>query len=104
MTHEEKKAEAKIRGIVPGARIKCALSLCEGTVGPESGWESKYPSTIVVGVDDVGYKLFALVHDSRWATVIAPPPAIIMDRLTRFESWFNLHLGWFFTNGNKTQR
>lgn len=24
-----------------------------------------------------------------------------LDKLKRFENWFNIRFGWFFTNGNK---
>lgn len=66
-------AEAKRRGIVPGARIKCAHVGLEGTVAGHSAWIVEEGGLLRVGECDRGCHLFArsVLHD-RWATVIAP--------------------------------
>lgn len=28
----------------------------------------------------------------------------LVEQYDRFEAWFNLNFGWFFTNGNKVNR
>jgi hypothetical protein len=67
---KEQVNELTSRGIVPGARIKCAIDSSKGTVAPIEEWDTDGPgNSIAVGSDVYGYSDYC----RRYATVVAPP-------------------------------
>ena len=74
--------EAKARGIVPGARIRCASDGTNGTVAPYKEWIEKSSGSLQVGFDDRGTSLYAFSRqNNRWATVITPAPQAAAEGL-----------------------
>jgi len=78
MVSQSKIDEAKSRGIVPGATIKCAsVPDRYGVVMPTSYWKTTSGGSIDVGLDNKGTQLFAYSGMfNKWSEVItlAPPP------------------------------
>lgn len=78
MVSQSKIDEAKSRGIVPGATIKCAsVPDRYGVVMPTSYWKTTGGGSIDVGLDNKGTQLFAYSGMfNKWSEVItlAPPP------------------------------
>lgn len=64
--------EAAKRGIVPGARIRCARDGAEGTVAPMDKWFI-YDDDLVCGKDDTDSNLYANAG-SAWVCPATPPP------------------------------
>lgn len=75
-TQKNWKDECIERGIVPGARIKCAFGGTEATVGPTDDWMVHSMGAISVADypdNDGGRVLAYSASKDSWATVIAPP-------------------------------